>query len=259
MILQLFIIRWLSSPQVCTVSLRPFVRWHALSKAGNSLHTHSSSVSYHLWLQDNTTSRRRGTVLSKSVIPLIYRGTHSVWPPIYTIHFASLEIKWNKPFVIAGMWSALGVSETAIFDLIHWSEANSTLEERVPSWGCCLSTITISMLPIFTKAGPIIRLRCLNDNENLTFPAKKDKSSPPRMWRSSVDSSFCGHKIQEKYFQLSIHLSIRDMISQECTESILELHLIWTWLKKHLTQEACKSNARTSSTCLKRYICSIPH
>lgn len=169
------------------------------------LRTHSGCVRHQLWLHDNKTSCRRVNCVKWACHPpLIYWGTHSVWPPIYTLHFASLEIKWNKPSAIAGMWSPLGVSGTAMFDLIHWGKADRTLQGRVPSWGSCLSTITISSfnnrvhhnLP----TGSLMHFSDDDDDKNRTFPAKKLKSSAPRMWRSSVDSSFCRDKMQKKVF-----------------------------------------------------------
>lgn len=157
---------------------------------------------------------------STSIILLIYYESKYSLP--FTQIF-STEIKWERPLnnyiTMVDIWSALGLSETAIFDLHHGStepfpqdaEGDSTLEGRLPSWGCHLSVplIAMSLFSLFYcnrdyKNVPqtlffIKSQDALNDidKKNITFPAKKDKSSAPSMWRSSVDWSFWGNQNTE--------------------------------------------------------------
>lgn len=107
---------------------------------------------YWLWLHDNKTSRQKSNNHT-TVDLLIHYDNRYILP--FTLNF-STEVKPNRPLnyyiTTVGIWSPLGLSETAIIDRLYGStepfpqdgEWDGRLEGRLPSWGWHPSVPSIS-------------------------------------------------------------------------------------------------------------------
>lgn len=111
-------------------------------------HTLRSSISTDFfWWHDNKISRE-----SHDYISVIFSISYHIECILPATHIPSAEIKWKRPLgnciIAAGIWSPLGLSEAAIFDLPCRStepfpqdgEGDSNERGRLPSRGCRLST-----------------------------------------------------------------------------------------------------------------------
>lgn len=100
---------------------------------------------------------------------------------------------------MTGIWSLLW--ETAIFDLLHGTISSPL--RRQQTWGEAAllrllpNLVNICHQTTWMMFHDVMKVHRLNPDiifRAITFPAKKDRSSAPSMWRSSVDWSFCKDK-----------------------------------------------------------------